>query len=87
MNQKSESRNEVSLLDLKSGEKGIVASIHAGLRATQRLSDMGLIPGTEVTVLKSAPFGPIEIFVKGSKLAIGRGLAAKVFVIPCKKEK
>ena len=42
---------------------------------------MGLTPGTEIKILKSAPFhGPIEICVRGSNLAIGRGVAMKIFV-------
>jgi DtxR family Mn-dependent transcriptional regulator len=42
---------------------------------------MGLTPGTSIKVERSAPFnGPIEVCVRGSKLAIGRGIAANVFV-------
>jgi Fe2+ transport system protein FeoA len=47
----------------------------------KRLEDMGLTPGTKVTVVKSAPFnGPLEIYVRGSRLAIGRGMAERIFV-------
>jgi len=47
----------------------------------KRLNDMGLTPGTRVTVVKSAPFhGPLEILVRGSRLALGRGMAERVFV-------
>ncbi len=47
----------------------------------KRLEDMGLTPGTKVTVVKSAPFhGPIELHVRGSRLAIGRGMAKKILV-------
>jgi ferrous iron transport protein A len=36
-----------------------------------RLLDMGLIPGTEVTVQKTAPLGdPLEISVRGYQLTI-----------------
>jgi Fe2+ transport system protein FeoA len=42
---------------------------------------MGLTPGTRVTVVKSAPFhGPIELQVRGSRLAIGRGMAKRILV-------
>jgi len=42
---------------------------------------MGLTPGTKVTVIKSAPFhGPLEVHVRGSRLAIGKGVAERVFV-------
>ncbi len=50
-------------------------------RFTKRLSDMGLTPGTKVTVVKSAPFnGPLEVSVRGSRLAIGRGMASRILV-------
>jgi ferrous iron transport protein A len=41
---------------------------------------MGLTPGTEITVTRHAPFGPIGISVRGSELAIGRSIAMKIFV-------
>jgi DtxR family Mn-dependent transcriptional regulator len=42
---------------------------------------MGLTPGAQVTVVKSAPFhGPLEVLVRGSRLALGRGMAEKIVV-------
>jgi DtxR family Mn-dependent transcriptional regulator len=42
---------------------------------------MGLTPGTRITVVKIAPLeGPVELLVRSSKLALGRGIASKVFV-------
>jgi Fe2+ transport system protein FeoA len=50
-------------------------------RFAKRLSDLGLTPGTKVTVVKSAPFrGPLEVCVRGSRLAIGRGMASRILV-------
>ena len=50
-------------------------------RCARRLSDLGLTPGTKVTVVKSAPFnGPLEVRVRGSRLAIGRGMASRILV-------
>ncbi|MDH5440155.1 MAG: ferrous iron transport protein A, partial [Candidatus Bathyarchaeota archaeon] len=47
----------------------------------RRLMDMGLTPGTRVTVVRSAPFrGPVEVSVRGSRLALGRGMAERIFV-------
>ena len=69
------------LSNLKPGERGIVAFVRGGTRACQRLLDMGLTNGTEVTVVNAAPFnGPIEVSVRETTLALGRGLAEKVFV-------
>ena len=42
---------------------------------------MGLTRNTKVAVNKIAPLhGPIEIRVRGTNLALGRGVANKVFV-------
>jgi len=42
---------------------------------------MGLTPGTKIMIMQSAPFhGPIEIYVRGSRLAIGRGMAERILV-------
>ena len=84
---------ESRLSDLNNGEKGVVLFIGSnqdredtrrkgrGCKFRKRLEDMGLTPGTEVTVVKSAPFnGPLEVCVRGSKLAIGRGMAERIFV-------
>jgi DtxR family transcriptional regulator, Mn-dependent transcriptional regulator len=80
--------NLVALSELKSGQSGKIQFIRGGHSVLQRLLDMGLTPGTKVTLLKAAPFeGPIEISVRGSKLAIGRGIASKVFVDPLAVEK
>ena len=50
-------------------------------RFAKRLSDLGLTLGTKVTVVKSAPFnGPLEVSVRGSRLAIGRGMASRILV-------
>ena len=67
------------------GESGTIASIKGehgkGWRLEKRLMDMGLTLGTNVTVVKSAPFhGPLEILVRGSRLALGRGMAKRIFV-------
>ena len=79
----------VPLSSLKEGESGIITAIKtnpAGRRGRswgfiKRLVDMGLTPGTKITVVKSAPFrGPIEVSVRGSRLALGRGMARRIFV-------
>jgi len=69
------------LSNLKPGEEGVVAFVRGGTTACQRIMDMGLTKGTKIMVLKAAPFnGPIEVSVRGTSLALGRGLAGHVFV-------
>jgi ferrous iron transport protein A len=48
---------------------------------------MGLTPGVEVKLLRKCSFrGPLEIEVRGVALALGYGVASKVFVRPLKAE-
>lgn len=76
-----EDRLLTQLSNLRKGEKAVVKFIRGAGIATQRIIDMGLCPGTVISILNSAPFkGPIEISVRGTTLALGRGLAEKVFV-------
>jgi DtxR family Mn-dependent transcriptional regulator len=82
-------RHETPLCTLKNGETGTIIYIKTGLGKgigrsrgfKKRLMDMGLTPGTKVTVMNTAPFhGPLEILVRNSKLALGRGLAERILV-------
>jgi DtxR family Mn-dependent transcriptional regulator len=72
----------VSLARLKSGDTGVVKFLRGGRGLVRRLADMGLTKDTKITVNKSAPFsGPVEVRVRGTNLALGRGVAAKIFVL------
>lgn len=82
------------LTELKDGESGVITSIRVGqcrgrggrggrrrFGLRRRLMEMGLTPGVRVKVVKSAPFhGPLEVLVRGSRLALGSGMAERVFV-------
>jgi len=73
----------VKLSDLKRGEKGVVVHVTGGRGLMRRIAEMGFIPGTEVKVLRGAPFrGPIEVLVRGVSVALGRGVASKILVKP-----
>lgn len=74
-------QNLVSVSNLKKGQCGKISFIRGGHNLLQRLLDMGLTPGTEICVVRVGPLGgPVELSVRGSKLALGKGVATKVFV-------
>jgi DtxR family Mn-dependent transcriptional regulator len=69
------------LVDLTKGESGVILLLDCGRSACRRLMDMGLTPGTIITVERSSSrLGPVEISVRSSTLAVGRGIAEKIFV-------
>ena len=65
---------------LEIGKDAIVAAVEsddAALR--QHILDMGLTPGTEVTMMKYAPMGdPLEIRLRGYELTLRRADAARI---------
>ncbi|MEW6069909.1 MAG: metal-dependent transcriptional regulator [Candidatus Thermoplasmatota archaeon] len=74
-------RKILALDSLGIGEKGRIVYVKGGIGTVQRLADMGLTRDTEIEVKRSAVFkGPIEILVRGTRLALGRGVCAKIFV-------
>jgi ferrous iron transport protein A len=64
--------------DLKVADTVRITSLIAGDKTyRQRLIAMGLIPGTEFTVSRVAPFGdPIEILVRGFALSLRKAEAS-----------
>ena len=67
------------LADLPVGECAVVAGFDGEPGVVQRLLEMGLTPGTEVTLVRLAPLGdPMEILVRGYNLSIRKADAANV---------
>jgi len=78
---KSHKKNTKSLLQLHTGEKGKIIRITGGQGACKRLNELGLVPGVEIELVNKISSGPVMVRVKGSKLALGRGLAQKIEIV------
>jgi Fe2+ transport system protein FeoA len=61
------------------GERVRLLKVSAGESLSSRLNAMGLTPGVEVTVIQDSG-GPLLLGVRDSRLALGRGMAQKIFV-------
>lgn len=69
----------MTIADLKIGESGIIANVGGEGSLRLRFLDMGLIPGTQVTLQKVAPMGdPIQIHLRGYELTIRLEDAGKI---------
>lgn len=64
---------------LSQGESRTITSLAAAGEMKQHLSDMGFIPGQTVTVMGESNSG-IILQIKGTRLALNRGLAQKILV-------
>ena len=63
---------------LRAGERAIVAQVDGGHGIIQRLAAMGILPGTELTVVRGG--GPVIVEVRGNRLVLGRGMMHRVLV-------
>lgn len=71
----------MTLDQLKVGQDAILRTIGGEGELRHHLLDMGLTPGTEVTLRKVAPMGdPIELELRGYELTLRLADAAKIEV-------
>lgn len=63
------------------GAFGRIARIEGAGPVPRRLMELGLVPGTEVRVVRRAPLGdPLEIEVRGVRLALRESEARTIHV-------
>jgi len=78
---KKRKENVIALSALKEKQEGTISFIRGENKVLRRLCDMGLTPGTRISIRRIAPLkGPIEVSVRGCKLALGEEIACNVFV-------
>ncbi len=69
----------IPLSELKAGQSAVVSRLPGNEALAMRLREMGLLRGTTVTFLRSAPLGdPMEFRLRGFELSIRRADAAQV---------
>ncbi len=75
-------KNETTLDKLQIGKDAHIVSIDCEDKALrQHILDMGLTPGVEVTLVKTAPMGnPLELRVRGYALTLRKEDAAKITI-------
>jgi ferrous iron transport protein A len=72
----------MKLTDLKMGQKATIVGI-ADVLFSNRLLEMGCLPGEELEVIHFAPYGdPIAIKILGYSLALRKSEAETIEVIP-----
>jgi ferrous iron transport protein A len=68
------------LSDIASGRKVHLAVVDTGLAVGRRLMAMGMLPDVELEVIKNGHPGPFIIRVRGTRIALGRGVAHRIMV-------
>ena len=71
------------LVQLPLGQVAEILSVDCDRAVSRRLMEMGLLPGTEVRVVRVAPLGdPIELRVRDYALSVRRTDATRIAVAP-----
>ncbi len=72
---------DLRLNQIRIGTKVRVVRVHGEGALRQRILDMGVTKGAEITVRKMAPFGdPLEVTVRGFQLSLRKAEAASIEV-------
>ncbi len=73
----------MTLSELKVGQSCTITHVESNDKALRRhILDMGLTPGTAVTLVKTAPMGdPLELTVRGYSLTLRKDDAAKIGIL------
>jgi len=73
--------SEPHLGNLLPGVRALVSSVHGTPGFRRRMGELGLVPGTEIRMIRRAPFGdPIEFVVRGTHFSIRRDEAEGIRV-------
>ncbi len=77
----------MQLMELQPGKKAVIRRLDGGRPVMARLAAMGFTPGAAITVIRSSDHGPLLVSLRGSRVALGQGEAAHIFVSFAGKEK
>jgi len=70
-----------TLIDLTSGETGVIRQINGGRGLIRRLHSLGIHEKVKVKKVSNAILrGPVVISINNREIALGRGMAAKIYV-------
>ena len=71
------------LSEIPVGTEAVIRTLPPGGGVFLRLREMGVLPGTRVKLLRTAPLGdPLELLVRGYNLSLRRDEAAAIEVDP-----
>jgi len=72
--------NLIPLGDIHAGQTVRLVHIGGGCSLRSRLAALGLLPGVQLEMVRNSSSGPFVVAVKGSRLALGRGMARHILV-------
>ena len=74
------STQQIPLVELLVDEHGTILSFSDAQAVTTRLASLGFTPGAGVDMTQNYGHGPLIVTVRGTRVALGRREAARIFV-------
>jgi len=74
--------HQLSLKDLPADDGATILSFTMARPETARLASLGFTPGARVDMAQNYGKGPLIVSVRGARVALGRGEAARILVEP-----
>ena len=69
---------QTALTSFPAGAKVRIVGLDGGKGFRSRMLQLGILPGETVTIVRGGGMMPLVLEVKGSKVMLGRGAAAKI---------
>ena len=73
-------QQETFLDQLAPGTRAVVSELRGGRGFASRLAGMGITVGCQIEVLQNPAHGSLLVLVRDTRIALGRGVAAKILV-------
>lgn len=70
----------MKLIEGEIGSEYQVEDVELALALERRLEALGILPGTRLRILNKKSHGAVIIFVRGTRFALGTGIARKIIV-------
>jgi len=71
--------NKKLLSEFVNKTKVKILEVNCGRDFSRRLSELGLLSGEELVIIKNDQCGPVIVKILESKIALGRGEANKIY--------
>lgn len=73
-------QQDISLDQLAPSARAAVSELRGGREIASRLAGMGISVGCQIEMLQNPARGPLLVRVRDTRIALGRGEAAKIIV-------
>ena len=64
---------------LNDGDLAEISHVRGGRGVNLRVNELGFYPGSCIKIIRNIKAGPVLVELKGCRIAIGRGIAMKIF--------